>query len=130
MNIDYSICQALDHQSKGVPSAILAYDVACQWQIHFMQRVQDSIHLQVPEGMDIVAAIGKFHLSTHKLECYPRFSLICHGNFVEGAGQMDGEIIETPWAPLNKIAPSARAMLTAHWKELYDYHILEENWEK
>ncbi|KIK78356.1 hypothetical protein PAXRUDRAFT_164218, partial [Paxillus rubicundulus Ve08.2h10] len=35
MNINYSICQALNHQSKGVPSAILAYDVACQWQIHF-----------------------------------------------------------------------------------------------
>ncbi|KIK71952.1 hypothetical protein PAXRUDRAFT_22593 [Paxillus rubicundulus Ve08.2h10] len=59
--------------------------------------------------MDIVAAIGKFHLSAHKLECYPQFS----SNFMEGAGQMDGEIIETLWAPLNKIAPSARAMLSA-----------------
>ncbi|KIK76446.1 hypothetical protein PAXRUDRAFT_169991 [Paxillus rubicundulus Ve08.2h10] len=57
MNINYSICQALNHQSKGVPSAILAYDVACQWQIHFMKRVQDRIHLQVPEGTDIVAAV-------------------------------------------------------------------------
>ncbi|KIK75026.1 hypothetical protein PAXRUDRAFT_174069, partial [Paxillus rubicundulus Ve08.2h10] len=45
MNTDYSICQALNHQLKGVPSAILAYDVACQLQIHFMKRVQDSIHL-------------------------------------------------------------------------------------
>ncbi|KIK73054.1 hypothetical protein PAXRUDRAFT_179356, partial [Paxillus rubicundulus Ve08.2h10] len=126
MNINYSICQALNHQSKGVHSAILAYDAACQWQIHFMKRVQDNIHLQVPEGMDIVAAVGKFHLSSHKLECYPQFSL----NFMEGAGLMDGEIIETLWAPLNKIAPSAQAMSAAHREELYDDHILEENWKK
>ncbi|KIK78357.1 hypothetical protein PAXRUDRAFT_164216, partial [Paxillus rubicundulus Ve08.2h10] len=59
----------------------------------------------VPEGMDTVDAIGKFHLSAHKLECYPQFSL----NIIEGAGQMDGEIIETLWASLNKIQSS-----TAH----------------
>ncbi|KIK75025.1 hypothetical protein PAXRUDRAFT_174068, partial [Paxillus rubicundulus Ve08.2h10] len=80
----------------------------------------------VPEGMDIVAAIGKFHLSAHKLECYHRFSL----NFMEGAGQMDWEILETLWAPLNKIPPSARAMSAAHRQELYDDHILHSNWKK
>ncbi|KIK79445.1 hypothetical protein PAXRUDRAFT_60381, partial [Paxillus rubicundulus Ve08.2h10] len=104
----------------------LAYNLACQWQTNFMKKVWDSNHLQVPEGMDIIAAVGKFHLSSHKLECYPQFSL----NFVEGAGQMDGEIIETLWTPLNKIAPSAQAMSTAHWQELYDNHILDSNWRK
>ncbi|KIK75166.1 hypothetical protein PAXRUDRAFT_173557, partial [Paxillus rubicundulus Ve08.2h10] len=91
MNIDYSICQALNHQSQGICSTILAYDVACQWQTNFMKRVQDRNHLQIPEGMDIIAAVGKFHLSAHKLECYPQFSL----NFMEGAGQMDGKIIDS-----------------------------------
>ncbi|KIK73279.1 hypothetical protein PAXRUDRAFT_178846, partial [Paxillus rubicundulus Ve08.2h10] len=71
MNINYSICQALNHQSQGICSTILAYNVACQWQTNFMKRVQDSNHLQVPEGMNIIAAVGKFHLSAHKLECYP-----------------------------------------------------------
>ncbi|KIK81363.1 hypothetical protein PAXRUDRAFT_156282, partial [Paxillus rubicundulus Ve08.2h10] len=105
---------------------ILAHYVACQWQINFIERVQDSNHLCMPVGMDIVAGVGKFHLSTHKLECYPQFSL----NFVEGAGQMDREIIETLWAPLNEIAPSAQAMSASHWQELCDNHILEENWKK
>ncbi|KIJ15243.1 hypothetical protein PAXINDRAFT_77682, partial [Paxillus involutus ATCC 200175] len=71
MNVDYSICQALNYQSHGIRSSILAYDVACQWQINFLKQVQEGAYLQVPEGMDIVAAVGKFHLSAHKLECYP-----------------------------------------------------------
>ncbi|KIK72787.1 hypothetical protein PAXRUDRAFT_179923 [Paxillus rubicundulus Ve08.2h10] len=126
MNIDYSICQALNHQSQGICSTILAYDVACQWQTNFMKRVRDSNHLQVPEGMDIIAAVGKFHLSAHKPEHYPQSSL----NFMEGAGQMDGKIINTLWAPLNKIAPSAQEMSAAHWQELRDDHILDSNWKK
>jgi hypothetical protein len=128
MNIDYSICQALNYGSRGIIlSAILAYDVACQWVIKFRKRVQEgSSYLQVPEGLNIVAAVGKFHLSAHKIECYPHFSL----NFVEGAGHMDGEILETLWAPLNKIAPSVRAMSAAHRQELYDDHILDSNWKK
>ncbi|KAG1730928.1 hypothetical protein EDD22DRAFT_788602, partial [Suillus occidentalis] len=44
-----------------------------------------------------------FHLSAHKLPCFVRFSL----NFVNGAGQVDGEILETLWAPFNKISPTA-----------------------
>ncbi|KIK72130.1 hypothetical protein PAXRUDRAFT_181279 [Paxillus rubicundulus Ve08.2h10] len=121
MNIDYSICQ-----SQGICSTILGYNVACQWQTNFMHKVWENNHLLVPEGMDIIAAVGKFHLSAHKLECYPQFSL----KFMEGAGQMDGKIIETLWAPLNKIAPSAQAMPAAHRKELYDDHILDSNWKK
>ncbi|KAF9222835.1 hypothetical protein BS17DRAFT_665553, partial [Gyrodon lividus] len=97
MNIDYSICQALNYQSQGICSSILAYDVACQWQTNFLKQVQEGAYLQVPDGMDIVAAVGKFHLSAHKLECYPQFSL----NFMEGAGHMDGKILETLWAPLS-----------------------------
>jgi len=32
--------------------------------------------------------------------CFPKFSL----NFVEGAGEVDGEILETLWSPLDEVA--------------------------
>ncbi|KIJ58337.1 hypothetical protein HYDPIDRAFT_102895, partial [Hydnomerulius pinastri MD-312] len=126
MNIDYSICQALNYHSSGIKSALLIYDVACQWSIHFKKRVSECTHLSVPEDMEVLPAVGKFHLSAHKLECFTRFSL----NFVEGGGHMDGEILETLWASLNKITPSARAMSAAHRQELYDDHMLDSNWKK
>ncbi|KIK78658.1 hypothetical protein PAXRUDRAFT_163385 [Paxillus rubicundulus Ve08.2h10] len=71
MNVDYPIYQALNYQSQGIHLSILAYDVACQGQINFLKQVQEDAYLQVPDGMDIVTAIRKLHLSAHKLECYP-----------------------------------------------------------
>jgi len=35
----------------------------------------------------------------------PKFSL----NFVQGAGQLDGEILETLWSEFNKVSASARS---------------------
>ncbi|KAG1759239.1 hypothetical protein EDD22DRAFT_981115 [Suillus occidentalis] len=84
--------------------ALIIYDVACQWSIHFRERVDQSYHLSLPPSIKILPAIGKFHLSAHKLMCFARFSL----NFITGAGHIDGEILETLWAPFNKISPTAK----------------------
>ncbi|KAG1826707.1 uncharacterized protein BJ212DRAFT_1257706, partial [Suillus subaureus] len=35
MNMDYSICNALKYPSEDIGSALIIYDVACQWSIHF-----------------------------------------------------------------------------------------------
>ncbi|KAH7919749.1 hypothetical protein BV22DRAFT_1022428, partial [Leucogyrophana mollusca] len=126
MNIDYSICNALKFRSEGITKALIIYDVSCQWIIHFLDRVAQSPYLSVPEKMAIFAAVGKFHLSAHKLQCFARFSL----NFIEGAGQIDGEILETLWAPFNKISPTARSMSQAHRREVYDDHMRDSNWKK
>jgi hypothetical protein len=100
MNIDYAICQALSHNSIGIREALVEYDVACQWSIHFDKRLQDSSALSLPEDMSYIACVGKFHLGAHQASCFPMFSL----NFVLGAGQQDGEILETLWSSLNKTA--------------------------
>ncbi|KIJ57514.1 hypothetical protein HYDPIDRAFT_73618, partial [Hydnomerulius pinastri MD-312] len=104
----------------------LSYDVSCQWIVNFANRVDTCPMLSVPADIEVVAAIGKFHLSAHKLECFPRYSL----NFIQGAGHIDGEILETLWAPFNKISPTARSMTLAHRQEVYDDHMRESNWKK
>jgi hypothetical protein len=126
MNIDYAICQALSYNSEGLKEALIAYDVACQWSVHFKERVQDSVHLSMPKGLSYIPAVGKFHLAAHRDDCFVHFSL----NFVEGAGQQDGEVLETLWASLNKAAGSLRAMTKAHRQEMLDEHILDSNWKK
>ncbi|KAG1796200.1 hypothetical protein EV424DRAFT_1334058, partial [Suillus variegatus] len=79
------------------------YDVGYQWSIIFLQRVAKSKGLSVPNNMHIIPAVGKFHLSTHKLACFVRYSL----NFIQGARHVDREILETLWALFNKISPTA-----------------------
>ena len=126
MNIDYCIWQALHHNTTGLTDALINYDVACQWSIHFDERVQSSPYLALPFGMSYTAGVGKMHLGSHEEKCFAQHSL----NFILGAGQQDGEILETLWAPLNKIAGSIRAMTKAHWQEMLDDYMLDSNWKK
>ncbi|KAI6106767.1 hypothetical protein EDD16DRAFT_1713087 [Pisolithus croceorrhizus] len=111
---DYSICSALGCGSERITKALVVYDVGCQWNVNFWSRVKNSPSLLLPPALEIVPAVGKFQLAAHKLSCFPRYSL----NFVKGAGHLDGEILETLWAPFNKISPTARSMTQAHRQEL------------
>ncbi|KAI5983428.1 hypothetical protein EDC04DRAFT_2914981 [Pisolithus marmoratus] len=126
MNTDYSICNALGYHSESITKALVIYDVGCQWSINFRSRVKNSPSLLLPPALEIVPAVGKFHLAAHKLSCFPRYSL----NFIKGADHLDGEILETLWAPFNKIYPTARSMTQAHRQEVYDDHMRDSNWKK
>ncbi|KAI6098489.1 hypothetical protein F5141DRAFT_1205369 [Pisolithus sp. B1] len=131
--------QSLDSKEGLVPQLVL--DMAalsptlwwifkkgrgCQWSVNFWSRVKNSPSLLLPPALEIVPAVGKFHLAAHKHSCFPRYSL----NFVKGAGHLDGEILETLWAPFNKISPTARSMTQAHRQEVYDDHMRDSNWKK
>ena len=127
MNVDYAVCQALKYCSNNLPGAITYYDVSCGWIVHFLDRVMEGEYLELPEGMeDIIAAVGKFHLNAHVQQCFAKYS----PNFILGAGQVDGEIIETLWSIFNKVSQSARTMTTAHRREIYDDHMRDSNWKK
>lgn len=126
MNIDYSICHALQHNSTGLSQALVEYDVACSWSINFQHRVLHSNFLHLPDDMDIIPAVGKFHLASHRGDCFAKFSL----NFVQGAGQQAGEIMETLWPQINKCSGSIRAMTKAHRQEVLDDHMRHSNWMK
>ncbi|KIK34294.1 hypothetical protein CY34DRAFT_98279 [Suillus luteus UH-Slu-Lm8-n1] len=126
MNMDYSICKAIKHAANAIDTSLVIYDVGCQWNLHFTERVDNCSGLTLPDNTEIVAAVGKFQLSAHKLACFARYSL----NFIIGAGQVDGEILETLWAPFNKISPTARSMSQAHRQEILDDHMRNSNWKK
>jgi hypothetical protein len=70
--------------------------------------------------------VGKFHLSAHIKECFVKYSL----NFVQGSGQLDGEILETLWSPFNPISAPARTMSMASRRQLYDDHMRDSNFKK
>jgi len=62
----------------------------------------------------------------HQDKCFPRFA----PTFIPGAGQTDGEILETLWAVLNEVGCTTRTMTLAHRSEVLDAHMLDNNWKK
>ena len=127
MNIGYSICSALKYNTTHLHHVLVIYDIGCQWWINFLKRVQaNRKHLSIPKLMSIATVVGLFYLSAHVSECFVCYSL----HFVLGAGQLDGEILETLWVEFNKVSSSAREMSGSHQREVYDDHMQDFNWKK
>ena len=89
-------------------------------------RVAESRHLKIPDGLELRCGIGLFHIHGHQDTCLARYS----PSFIEGGRQIDGETIETLWAPLNEISRSTRGMTTSHHREVIDDHMNDSNWKK
>lgn len=124
--MDYSIVQAMNYKSKGIEEQQVIYDIACQWGVKFFERVDQSPYLDIPDELKLILAVGKFHLGAHILECFYKHSL----NFIEGTGQVDGEIIETLWSRLNHVSSTARAMSKPHRRDVLDDFMRDSNWKK
>ena len=126
MNMDYALCNALGHNTDGLSRALTFYDVNCQYNKYLRRRVDESLHLTIPPGMDIIPGIGLWHVHGHQDQCFVRYA----SNFIMGAARIDGEIMETLWAPLNIISPSARGMSTPHRQECLDFQMNDCNFMK
>ncbi|KAH9019846.1 hypothetical protein EDB84DRAFT_1441986 [Lactarius hengduanensis] len=126
INMDYSICKALSYNMEDIPVALVMYDIMCQYRVHFQERVENSPELSLPSSLQLRMGIGLFHIHGHQDSCLPRYS----PSYIQGAKQVDGEIIETLWAPLNNISRSLRGMSLDHRQEVLDAHINHSNWKK
>jgi hypothetical protein len=126
VNMDYAISEVFRQLPDEIKEFLLIYDISCQWVIHWIARFMAGKHLLYREDLELTAAVGKFHLGAHILECFWEFSL----NFMEGAGQVDGEILETLWASLDKVVGSTRSMSRAHRQEVLDDYMKDSNWKK
>ena len=125
MNMDYSLSQAFKSLC-GMDQAIVMYDISCQYSKKLMNRFAESPHLTWPENLKVTCGIGLFHVHGHVDSCFCRYA----SHFIPGAGELDGEIIETLWAPLNHISGSTRGMSAAHRREVVNDHMGDSNWKK
>ncbi|KAH9013825.1 hypothetical protein EDB83DRAFT_2233173 [Lactarius deliciosus] len=126
INMDYSLCKALSYNMEDIPVALVMYDIMCQYGVHFQERVERSPELSLSSSLQLRTGIGLFHIHGHQDSCLPRFS----PSYIPGAKQVDGEIIETLWAPLNNISRSICGMSLAHRQEVLDAHMNHSNWKK
>jgi hypothetical protein len=126
VNMDYSICKALSYNMEDIPVALVMYDIMCQYRVNFQERVEKSPELSISDSLELRTGIGLFHIHGHQDSCLSRFS----PSYIPGAKQVDGEIIETLWAPLNNISRSIRGMSLSHRQEVLDAHMNHSNWKK
>ena len=111
---------------EDIEVALVMYDIMCQYRVNFQRRVANSPELSIPSSLELQTGIGLFHIHGHQDSCLPRFS----PSYIPGAKQVDGEIIETLWAPLNNISRSLRGMSLMHRQEVLDAHLNHSNWKK
>ena len=78
------------------------------------------------DSLDIIGVVGKWRLAAHIPSCFPKSTL----NFVEGAAQVNGEIMETLWSGLDEVAGLAQAMSLVHHQETIDEYMNDSNWRK
>ncbi|KAK7681433.1 hypothetical protein QCA50_015525 [Cerrena zonata] len=124
--MDYAFVQAILYV-RDLLVVLLLYDIMCQFWVNFLKRMRAMPDdLQLPGGVEFKRGIGLFHVHGHVKECFARYA----PTFIQGAGMLDGEIIETLWNLLNYTASSARAMSWFHRQEYIDTHMGDSNWKK
>ncbi|KAG1777149.1 hypothetical protein EV702DRAFT_1045541 [Suillus placidus] len=91
MNMDYTLCNALAHNTDGLHRALTFYDVNCQYNKYLWRGVDESLHLSIPLGMDIIPGIGLWHIHGHQDKCFGKYA----SNIIPCTARINSKIMET-----------------------------------
>ncbi len=106
------------------------YDINCQYMVNLRKRLADyGVVLEEIDGLQstelpqIIAGVGKYHLSMHTKECRHKFSM----HLLPGACMFDGEPMERIWAILNALALRTKEMSGGHRHDVLNEHFEDMN---
>lgn len=95
----------------------LAYDIACQYMVHFLRRLRkmEPVVQRLPSVTtaklpEVQGCVGKFHVNGHIVACRTFQS----PNYLPGNGRVDGEGSEREWDLLNPSAKATQEMTPGH----------------
>ncbi|KAH9476591.1 hypothetical protein JR316_0010503 [Psilocybe cubensis] len=125
-NMDYIFAWFL--RLVAVRLVLVSYDIACQWFINLLRRMQSDWpqHIQPPANITLLPAIPKLHEPMHNQSNHQMYSL----NFIPGVGQTDGECPERVWAPHNSLANATKTQGPGSRQDTLDDHFGFWNWQK
>jgi len=122
-NIDWVLLQHILATNIDPKQRVVSiYDIGCLYGLYLTWRLEGKL----PPQMEFDHAIGLFHVHGHKDECFWRFAT----TFLVHCGIISGEILESLWAELNAISPTARTATLAHRVEILDDHATDSNYRK
>ncbi|KAH9478965.1 hypothetical protein JR316_0009428 [Psilocybe cubensis] len=125
-NMDYIFAWFL--RLVAVRLVLVSYDIACQWFINLLRRMQSDWpqHIQPPANITLIPVIPKLHEPMHNQTNHQMYSL----NFIPGVGQTDGECPERVWAPHNSLANATKTQGPGSRQDTLDDHFGFWNWQK
>jgi hypothetical protein len=126
--MDYCVFTMLGLTARSIKKLLFTYDIACQWSVHLLERLEDTYTniYQLPDDATITFAIPKFHLEAHGEDCKCAFNL----NHLAGVGRTYGEGIESGWADMNLVSIFTREMGSAHRHEVIEDFMQAINFRK
>lgn len=127
--MDYIVLSTLGSEhSSLVKTIIFSYDIACQWNKHFLRRQESYPQSLAVDFQQCILkyAIPKFHLPGHGSSCQTPYSF----NYMSGVGRTCGEGIEQGWAGQNPLSSSTREMSTGNRSDTLDDHWGGWNFQK
>ena len=110
VNMDYALVHAIWHGMDPRQHVITFYDINCQYNKNLAHQLKGNNFVSLPDGLQIQPGIGLWHVHGHKPKCFSWYA----PSFIPGAGQVNGEIMETLWSSLNVVSPSTQGMATPH----------------
>ena len=95
MHIDYALSEATQTTNMAtIKEMALIYDVMCEYGVNLDDRFFRHVGLSLPDGLEIIKAIGLFHVHGHVDVCLHRYAT----TYIPNLGVIDGEILETLWS--------------------------------
>ena len=124
--MDFTLFRATHYGHMSLlPRLTLYYDIICQYGVHLVDRLRIK-RIPLPNYTTFLRGIGIWHVHGHVRRCYHRHCAL----FVPGAGIVDGEIVETIWAELNRVARNTQHMTLPNRSEALDAHMNDINLSK
>ncbi|KAG1723311.1 uncharacterized protein EDB91DRAFT_1087858, partial [Suillus paluster] len=77
MNMDYTLCEAAQHNMDGITRAVTFYDINCQYNKHLHVQVDRGQFLTMIPELTIIPGIGLWHIHGHQDSCYMNNSNFC-----------------------------------------------------
>ncbi|TFY55526.1 hypothetical protein EVJ58_g8192 [Rhodofomes roseus] len=105
---------------------VVSYDIACQWSVHFWERMQKYDPQWDRARRQFIFLIPKFHLPAHQASCRENYSF----NYAKYVGRTDGEAVERGWSAVNGFSGSTRDMGPGARRDLLDDVFADYNWRK
>jgi len=134
VNFDFALRDVLVRiLESGIRRIVISYDIACKYDIHFMERITHpdwplftEKQLKQLAETEIVWLVPKFHLASHIEGCSDKYSF----NWTQDVGRTCGELVESNWAGLNGLATSTREMGFGHRRDTLCDAMGDWNWHK
>ncbi len=112
--MDFALLNAL--RTSPEAKKIVSYDVACQFCVNFVKRVEKWSPEDLEWASDLLFRVPMMHILGHKDDCQYRFAL----QYTRGVGLTHGETVEHPWAEGNQTGGSTKEMNGGHRHDSLD----------